>query len=214
MGQNRQRDVRAHGSGGLLPGMGHGQDRVLDLLVGIAEGAVEPVAHFLGMSRHLGVGRGQFGELYQILVEPLAVGLPGGVVVLDLVVGEQHAALCVHQQHFARAQTILANNVRLVDVQHPHLGREDQPVVIGEIIPGRPQAVAVKERAHQLSVGKEDRGRTVPGLHHGGVIAVHVPLLSAHGPVVFPGLRDREHHGQRQVDAVHDQKLDGVVEHG
>ena len=121
LGQHRQRHIRSHGGGGLLPGTGHGQDGILDLLVRIAEGAVQPVAHFLRMTGDLGVGDGQVRKPHQILVEPLPVGLAGGVAVLDLPVLEQKAPLRVDQQHLARAQPVLADDARFVDIQHSDL---------------------------------------------------------------------------------------------
>ena len=36
--QHRQRDVDAHGGGGLRPGAGHGQDGGRHILIGVAEG--------------------------------------------------------------------------------------------------------------------------------------------------------------------------------
>ena len=87
-------------------------------------------------------------------------------------------------------------------------------MVVCEIVPGGPQPVPVQHGADQLAVGEEDGRRPVPGLHHGGVIPIHVPPLQVDGAVVFPRLGDRDHHGQRELHAVHHQKLYGVVQHG
>ena len=194
LGQDGQGDVHAHGCGGLCPGLGHLEDGVFDLLVGIAEGLVQPVPVLLAVGGHRVVGDGQVLQVDQILVQPLPVGLPPGVALLQLIVRDEPSCHRVHQQHLARLETGFFDDLLRRELQHAHLGGEDQLIVVGDVVPGGTQAVSVQHRAHQLAVGEQDGRRAVPGLHHGGVIAVHVPLFPAHGPVVFPGLRDREHH--------------------
>ena len=49
LGQHGQRNVRAHGGRGLRAGFCHGQDQILDLLIGVAEGLVELVPQSLSM---------------------------------------------------------------------------------------------------------------------------------------------------------------------
>ena len=96
--------------------------------------------------------------------------------------------------------------------QHPRLGGDDQPLIVGQGAAQGAQTVAVQRGTHRVPVGIEDGRRAVPGLHHGGVIAVQIPP----GRKVLkplPGLRQQDHPRQRQREAVHVQKLDGVVQH-
>ena len=182
--------------------------------MGISEGTVQPVPGLLGMRGDLRIWDGKIVQLHQILVQPLAVGLAGGVVFLDLVIVQHLPLLRIDQEHPAGTQTVLLHDMGLVQIQHAHFGSQDQPVVVHEIVPGGPQTVAVQHRPHLLPVGEEDSRRAVPGFHHGGIVPVEIPLLHAEGLIVLPGLRDADHHGQRKIHAVHHQKLDGVVQHG
>ncbi len=101
-----------------------------------------------------------------------------------------------------------------VDVQHAYLGGQDQAVVVGDVVPGGPQAVAVQHRPHLVAVGEQDGGWTVPGLHHHGVILVQVPPGAGQVFVVHPGLGNADHHRQGQLHAAHHQEFQGVVQHG
>ena len=213
-GEHRQRNVDAHG-GDLLAGVErHGDHAGLQLLIGIAEGAVERVAELLVVGFDGLVGQRQVGQLHQMLVQPLAVGLAGGVVALELVVVDHAAGLRVHQQHAARGQAGLDGDLLRRNVQHAHLGGEDEVVVVGDIVAGGAQAVAVQRCAHHVAVGEQDGGGAVPGLHHCGVIVVQVALFPGDVPLVLPGLGNGDHHGLGQVHAVHHQELQRVVQHG
>ena len=147
-------------------------------------------------------------------VQPLTVGLLAGVPLLHLRVVHQTPGGEIRQQHPPRLEPGLLHDPLRRDVQHPHLGGEDQLVVSGEIPPAGPQAVPVQHGAHHVPVGEHDGRRAVPGLHHGGVVVIEVPLLPAHLPVVGPGLGNAHHHRLGQGDAVHQQELQGVVQHG
>ena len=141
-----------------MPGAGHGQDGVLHLLVGISEGTVQPVPGLLGMRGDLRIWDGQIVQLHQILVQPLAVGLAGGVVFLDLVIVQHLPLLRIDQEHPAGTQTVLLHDMGLVQIQHAHFGSQDQPVVVHEIVPGGPQTVAVQHGSHQFASEKRLAG--------------------------------------------------------
>ena len=100
-----------------------------------------------------------------------------------------------------------------IDIEDADLRGEDQLPVIRHIVSGRPQAVPVQCRADDISVCENDRCRTVPRLHHRRVIVVEVLLLLRHETVVLPRLRDRHHHGERKIHAVHVHKFQRIVEH-
>ena len=213
-GQHRQGNVRPHGGGGLCPGAGHGQNGVLHILIGVAKRLLHLGTALRGIALHPLVGDGQILQLHQVPVQPFPVGIAGGVALFDLPVVDNAPRRCIHQQHFSRLQAGFAHNMGGVDVQHPHLGGQDQPAVIGDIVPGGPQAVAVQHRPHLVAVGKQDGRRAVPRLHHGGVILVQVPPGTGQVFVVHPGFRYADHHRQGQVHAAHHQKFQGVVQHG
>ena len=192
--QHRQGDIRAHGGDLLGAGAGHGQNGIVDVLIGVAEGLVELLPLSLGIHGHLFVGHRQLLQPHQVLIQPLAVGLPGRKGGLALLVGDDRFAHRVHQKHLARLEPGLAEDVFRRNVQHAHLGGEHQAAVFCNVVPGGPQAVSVQHRTHDVAVGEEDGGRAVPGLHHGGVVMVQIPLLPGHAGIVAPGLGNGNHH--------------------
>ena len=212
--QHRQGDVGAHGGGGLRPGAGHGQDGAAHVLIGVAKGLLEAAEPLPAAPLHPPVGDGQIPQVEQAGVQPLAVGLPGGVVLLQLVVADDAALDGVHQQHPPRLEPGLLHNLPGGHVQHPHLGGEDQAAVGCDIVPGGAQAVAIQHRPHHVPVGEQDGGRAVPGLHQGGVVVVEIPPGAGDGLVPPPGLRDAGHDRQGQIHAAHHEELQGVVQHG
>ncbi len=212
--ESRQGGVAAHGSGRLSAVFRHLQQDVVHVLVAVAEGLLQPHQLLVRRRRYLLIGHLQVGQIHQVPVQPLAVGLTAGVVRLQFLVVHQFSPHGVHQQHFSRAEPILPDNDFLGNVQHAHLAGENQPTVIGDIVPAGPQTVPVENRAHDVAVAEQDRGRAVPGLQHGGVVLVKIPLFGIHAPVVAPGLRNRHHDGQGQLHAVHQQKFQGVIQHG
>ena len=213
VGERRDRRVGAHRADRLLAGDGHRLHQELQVLLGVAEGllAIE--------QRHV---RAALARLHGLEVlqhdlgapEPVLVGVGGGELLLDLVVGDDAALLEVDEQHLARLQAPLLDDLLLRDRQHAHLGGEHHEAVVGDEVARRAQAVAVEGRADLAAVREGDRGRAVPRLHQGGVVLVEGAPVLVHERVAGPGLGDQHHHGVRERVAAADQELEGVVEAG
>ena len=212
--ENGKRGIGTHCAGRLCALTCHGQDEGADVLILVAEHLLQAQQVVAGIAGGLDVGDLEVLQLDEVAVDPLAVRLTAGVVFLQLLVVHDFALDGVHQQHLAGAETVFDQNVLRLTGQHAHLGREDHPAVFGDVVAAGAQTVAVQHSAHHVAVGEEDGRRTVPGLQHGGVILVEVPLFLADVLVVLPGLRNGDHDGQRQVHAVHHHELEGVVQHG
>ena len=120
----------------------------------------------------------------------------------------------IHQQHLARMQSLLQADSGGIDIQNANLRGKDQGIVVQNHVAGRTQAVPVKHSAHDIPIGKQDGSRAVPGLHHGRIILVKIPFGLGHGFVVGPGLRNGDHHRQRQVHTAHHQKFQRIIQHG
>ena len=65
--EHRQRDIRAHGGGGLPAGAGHGQDGGFHILIGVAERLVQPVPLLLGIVFRPLVGHRQLAQLHRCI---------------------------------------------------------------------------------------------------------------------------------------------------
>ena len=66
---------------------------------------------------------------------------------LELLVVDDPAFLQVDQEHLARLEPTLADDVLGRDVERPDLGGHDHPVVLGDDVAAGPQAVAVEHGA-------------------------------------------------------------------
>ena len=211
--QHGQWGVAAHGSRRLTSVLRHLQHDGADVLVAVAEGLLQPHQLLMGVLRYPLVGHLQIVHAHQVPVQPLAVGLAAGIVGLQRFVVHQFALYGVHQQHLAGAQAVLAFNILGGNIQHAHLTGQDQPSVLGDVVAAGAQAVAVENRAHDVAVAEQNGGGAIPGLQHGGVILVEIPLLGIRALVVAPRLGDGDHHRQRQLHAVHQQELQSVIQH-
>ena len=150
--------------------------------------------------------------MHQAGVQPVVVGVLGGQRALDLLVGDDPPRGGVDQEHPARLQPALGDDVGGRDVEHADLAGEDHQVVLGLPPAARAQAVAVEDGADQRAVGEGDRGRAVPGLHDRGVEPVEGPAGRVHLVVVLPRLRDHHQHRVRQRPARQVQQLEHLVE--
>ena len=110
-------------------------------------------------------------------------------------------------------EAFFQDNPGRVDVQHTYLGGKYYVAVLCYVVAGRPQAVAVQHSAHDISIGKQNGSRAVPGFHHGSIILIKIFFLLGHNLIVGPWLRNGDHHCQGQFHAVHYQELQGVVQH-
>ena len=203
--------VRAHRPDGFRSLIRHRQDHVPQVFPGIMEGAAEPPPLLLPdrFFRFLRVR--QVLQPHQVL-HPLAVGLFRGETGLQLLAFRQLARVQVRFQHVARLQLPPAQDMRVFLIQHPRLGGDDQPPVVGQRAPEWAQAVAVQGSADLLPVGVQDGRGPVPGFHHRGVIPVQVPPPVS-GLLLLPGFRQQDHACQRQRETVHRQEFQRVVQH-
>ena len=120
----------------------------------------------------------------------------------------------IDQQHLARLQPPLLDDVGLRDRQHAHLRGHHDAVVAGEQIARRPQAVAVERCADLAAVGEGDGRRAVPRLHQRGVVFVEGAPLLVHQRIARPRFGDHHHHRVRQRVAALRQEFERVVEAG
>ena len=127
----------------------------------------------------------QLVELHQPGVQPLVVRVLGGELGLDVVVGADLAALGVDEEHPARLQPALRDDVRGVDVENPGLAAQHDQPVRGLPPATRTQPVAVEDGADDRAVGEAHAGRPVPRLHQARVELVERAAGAGPCPVLF-----------------------------
>ena len=213
VGQDRERRVVAHRADRLRARVGHGVDRAGGRPRRCSRRSPGAAARSRGPARGC-PGRGrQVREADHVLADPVGVGLRGGDAVLQLLVGDDALLRGVHEEHAAGLQAALGDDLAGRDVQDARLRGHHHPVVRGDPVARRAQAVAVQRGAHEDAVRERDRGRAVPGLHQRGVELVERALLRRHRLVAVPRLRDQHHQRVRQRPAGQIEQLQDVVEH-
>ncbi len=85
--------------------------------------------------------------MHQVLVQPYPIRMLGRDGALDLLVADDAALLGVDQEHPSRLQAPLAHDVLRRHVEHAGLGGHDDEVVLGDVVAGRPQAIAIEHGA-------------------------------------------------------------------
>ena len=213
VGQRRDRRVVAHGADGFLALAPHRRHQDAQVFLGVAEGLLAIEQRKI-RQRRLARRVRQLLEHDLRAFEPLLVGVALGQRRLELLVGNEAALVEIDEQHLARLQAPLRDDVLLRNGQHAHLGCHDDAVVAGDEIARRAQAVAVEGGADLAAVGEGDRRRAVPRLHQRGVVLVEGATLLVHERVARPGLGNHHHHrmGER-VAALH-QEFERIVEAG
>ena len=176
----------------------------------VAEGHLAPHDGLVRGDRVLAVG--EIGEVNELVLAPLLIGMLRSERCLDLFVIDNAAERCVDEEYLARLEPPLLHDARGVDVHDAGLARHDHAVVVGHPVAARSQAVAVEHGADHGAVGKRDRSRAVPRLHQGRVISVKRALLGRHRRVVLPGLGDHHEDAVRERAAAEVQELEALVE--
>ena len=211
--QDRQGRVVTHGAGSFFAVVAHRLQNDLDVFLGEAESLLAVEQGGAG-SVHLFFSSGHFVELDADLLDPLLIGLGLGQGVLQFLVVDDAALFHVDEEHLARLQAPLLDDLLLGNRQHAGFGSHDHEIIIGNQVTGRTQAVPVEGRTNLAAVGKGNGCGAVPRLHHGGVVLVEGATVLVHESVLFPGFGDEHHHGVGQGIAAHDQEFQGVVERG
>ncbi len=210
--QHGERGVGAHRAERFHALRSHRRDQDLQFLVGVAEHLL--AAQHAVVAEHHVLAFGQIRQVDHSLLEPLPVRMLRGQRSLDLVVVDDASLIGVDQEHLARLQPTLGDDLGRVDVDHADLRRHDDEVVVGDPVPARSEPVAVEHRADHLAVGEGDARRSVPGFHHRGVEPEEVTQLLRHRRVVLPRRRNHHHHGVMQRIAAEMEQLEHLVEAG
>ena len=214
VGQRRDRRVVAHGADRLLALHRHRRHQDAQVLLRVAEGLLAIEQREVGERRGLARRAGQVLEHDLGALEPFLVGVALGQGRLELLVGNEAALVEIDEQHLARLQAPLGDDVLLGDGQHAHLGGHDDAPVAGHEVARGAQPVAVQRGADLPAVGEGDRRRAVPRLHQRRVVLVEGAPLLVHQRIARPRLRDHHHHRVRERVAALHQKFERVVEAG
>lgn len=117
---------------GLLAGVGHWGEQQLQIFLGVAEGALTTLHGLTGVVDVLALG--QLTQFHGVAFHPLAVGVLAGKSLLDFLVGDDATLVGVDEEHLARFQTALGDDMLLGDFrQHTGFGREYDITIVGDL---------------------------------------------------------------------------------
>ena len=212
--QCRNRRVGAHRPDRFLAGHRHRRQQKQKIFLAVAERLLAI------QERHIRARRTWMDREIHILehdlgaLQPFGIRMRGGERAFDFVVRDDPALFQIDEQHPAGLQPPFGNDPLFGDRQDADFrGQHDEPVA-GDDIARRTQAIAVEHRADLAAIGKGDGGRSVPGLHHRGVIFVEGAARRVHQRIARPGLRNEHHHRMAKRIAALDEEFERIVETG
>ncbi|OIQ83878.1 hypothetical protein GALL_343050 [mine drainage metagenome] len=217
VGQHRQGAVGTHGTGGFLAVRCHRLQDELEVFLRVTEGLLH-VQH-IGFQFQLAGDLGQIIQAIARFLDPLVVGPGLRQLLLHFGIIDDAAGFQVDQEHLARLQTPLLDDLFFGEGQHAHFGSHHDVVVVGDQVARRTQAVTIQRGTDHTAISEGHGGGAVPRLHQRGMVFVEGAAIIAHQRIagaVFrtPGFRDQHHHGVRQRIAARHQQFQRIVETG
>ena len=204
--------IVAHSAQGVDALNSHGAQEFAHVLHGIAKST-------LTLQQCLGIGHGQFTvkrnifQLNGMLLQPLAIRMLAGDLVLDFVIANDATLLRIDDQHPTGTETILFHDGGGINVHHTHLGGQHNGVVFCNVVTGGTQAIAVQCGADGAAIGKGHGGGAIPGFNKGVVVFKEGLQIRVQMGIFTPGLRNHHHHSMGQATTAHYQKLQAVIKH-
>ena len=156
----------------------------------------------------------QLLEIQRVFVQPLTVGPGADDFLFQLFVTDNAALLRIDQEHPSGLEPSFLQDAFRLNFEHPYLGTHDDQVILGDVVPRRPEAVAVQDGPHAGAVGEGDGGRAIPGLHQATVIFIKGPFCVGHAGMILPRLGDHHHHRMGQRTSAQRQEFQAVIKNG
>ena len=185
----------------------------LDIFIGIAKHTIQTISCQLIMHRNFSVRNLQIFQTEQILIEPFTIWFCTIAVFLAFIIGNDALFNRIDNQHLSWHESAFDNNVLWIDIQNTDFRCKNQSSIIRDIISGGTQTVTIKRCSYGVTIGKQDCGRTIPWFHHRCIVMIEILLLLLHRILVFPRLRNHQHHRCSKRHAVVVQEFQCVIKH-
>ena len=209
--QDSERRIHPHRTDRLLAILRHRRQDIAQILDRIAE-ILLLEEEILRHHRLLLLLR-QVLHIEQMLLAPLRIGMRLRHRVLDFLVTDDALLRRIDEEELARLEASFVKHILLSDRHRPHFRRQDDTVILHDIVARRTQTISIEHPADGHAVTETHRRRTVPWLHHEIVITVECPLLLIHRRILLPRLRHHDHHRMRQRMPRHVNVLQTVIKH-
>ena len=193
------RGVGSHCTNWLLAGSGHRSNELLEVFFGVTKHSLTTVDRSTGIANVLALW--QIAQVDHVLFEPGAPRLSSGYFALDLLIFDDLTGSGVDQEHLARLESALANDLLGRNVCNTNFRGEDDESIFGHHEATRAQPIAVQCCTNQSSIGEDNRGWSIPRFHDHGVVLEEVSELRLKVELLFPSARNHHHHGVRKGTA-------------
>ena len=209
--QDSERRIHPHRTDRLLAILRHRRQDIAQILDRIAE-ILLLKEKILRHHRLLLLLR-QVLHIEQMLLAPLRIGMRLRHRVLDFLVTDDALLRRIDEEELARLEASFVEHILLSDRHRPHFRRQDDTVILHDIVARRSQTISIEHPADGHAVTETHRRRTVPWLHHEIVVTVECPLLLIHRRILLPRLRHHDHHRMRERMPRHVDVLQAVIKH-
>ena len=180
----------------LLSCCGHWHDGFVDILLTEAEGhqLALQVAHAIV---HL-TSALQLLQLYAVFVQPLAIRMGFGQLLLYLAVVVYFTFLGINQQNLTWLQSALRYNIAWLEIHYANLTGYHHHTALCNGITAWAQTISVEHTASIATIAEQQCSRTVPRLHQDRVILVECLQILADRILVVKALWYQNGHRLRQ----------------
>ena len=152
--------------------------------------------------------------MLEIRLQPFSVRLRGSKTTLDILVAKELPEGSVDGDHFTRSQTTLFNDRFGIQAGSPHLGANDENTIVGDLVAGGTQTIAVKAGSDCDTISEAQCGRTVPWLGKARMVFVKILQFLRNGWVETIRRRHQHRNGVKDAAPAHGQNLKGIVQAG
>ena len=204
----------SHGCRWFCAVFSHRQNRTHNFRKSISENLVKLIAHLLGSRFNFVIWNFKLIQIQKVPIQPLSIWRCPRITMLTFIIGNNGLRFSIYQKNLTRLQTGFLYDMLRSQVQYTGFRRQDQTIIIGNIIPGRPQSITIQRRSDKVAIRKQNGRRPIPGFHHSCIVMIEIGFFLIHIRVVLPWFRNRHHHSQRQIHAIHIKELQCIVQHG
>ena len=211
--EHGERRVVAHAADRLVPLLHHRMEDQLQLFERMSGAELAPPQLLALVDRGLRrIGLDDMVDLRDA-ARPFAEGLTGGEKLADLGIDMKARLVEIDADRLAGTHAPLGDNRLLVELHHAGLGADDEQRIGGDGVAQRAQPVAVEPGDHPAPVGRGDRRRPVPRLHHRVAVEKKIALRLLHRAVGGEGGRNHQRLRHRRIAPRAHQELEDIVEH-
>ncbi len=120
----------------------------------------------------------------------------------------------IGENHFAGAKALAFGDAGFVEIHQTGFGAGDEKAIMGQGIAQGAQAIAIELGADELSIGKDQSGRAIPGLALLGERGQCTADVARKQRIFFKGRRNHGEHGFLGGQTFEKPELEAVVEAG